>query len=74
MNDRWECRYSSCEMVYLDIVGRSVRCYLDHSPGSADVYTFDEVLAEKADGVVNGIFTNGTLEELKAAVKAAQGR
>jgi hypothetical protein len=71
MSDRWECRYSSCEMMYLEIVGREVRCYLDHSPKNADVFTFDEVLVGKADGVVANIFRAGTIDELKAAVRAA---
>jgi hypothetical protein len=73
MGDRWECRYSSCEMMYLEVTGREVRCYLDHSPKSADVFTFDEVLAGNADGLVNSLFGSKALEELKGAVRGRAG-
>jgi hypothetical protein len=56
-------------MMYLDVLDHEVRCYLDHSPKQADVFTFDEVLSGKADGMVNGIFGDKVLEELKEAVR-----
>ena len=68
MPDRWECRYSSCEYMYLEVLENEVRCYLDHSPKQADVFTFEEVLGGKADAMVNGVFGDKVLEELKATV------
>ena len=70
MRTRWDCRYSSCELMYLELVDNEVRCYLDHSPKHADVFTLDEVLAGKADGMVSSLFGSAALGELKAAVKA----
>jgi hypothetical protein len=74
MPQRWDCRYSSCEMMYLDVLEDEVRCYLDHSPTQADVFTFNEVLAGKADAMVNGVFGGTVLEELKEAVRKKTGR
>ena len=74
MPERWDCRYSSCEMMYLDVTDKEVRCYLDHSPKTADVFTFDEVLAGKADGMVGSIFSGNVLEELKEAVRKKSQR
>ena len=50
---RWECRYSSSEMLYLELRGRQVVTYLDHSPRSLDRYSFDEVLAGKHDAMLS---------------------
>jgi len=69
MPQRWDCRYSSCEFMYLDVTDNDVRCYLDHSPKQADVFTFDEVLAGKAYGMLGSLFGDKVLEELKAAVR-----
>ena len=46
--------------------------YLDHSPQRPDRYSFDDVLAGKLDGEVNNLFGSAAVEELKAAVRAAQ--
>lgn len=70
MRDRWECRYSSCEMMYIQLEGNSgVKIYLDHSPNKADHYTFDEVLAGAMDNEVGAVFGQETLAEVKAAVR-----
>ena len=75
MTDRWECRYSSCEMLYLEFAsGYKVRCYLDHSPQNADFYTFDEILAGEIDGMVSSLFGAEALDELKAAVRKRLGQ
>ena len=69
--NRWEARYSSSEMLYLEIAGHEVRCWLDHSPQNADRYTFDEVLAGACDGgEVGCVFGAKVVEELKAAIRA----
>ena len=74
MADRWECRYSSCEMMYLEVTPTGVHLYLDHSPGKPDHYSFDEVLAGALDAEVHNLFGGNTLEQLKAAVRARAGR
>ncbi|HRK32603.1 MAG TPA: ATP-binding protein [Tepidisphaeraceae bacterium] len=67
---RWECRYSSCEMMYLEIDGKpGVRMYLHHSPASADRYSFQDVLDGKLDAEVRNLFGEETLKSLKRAVK-----
>jgi hypothetical protein len=75
MTDRWECRYSSCEMLYLEFAsGYKVRCYLDHSPQNADFYSFDDILAGEIDGMVTNLFGADALDELKAAVRKRIGK
>jgi hypothetical protein len=69
---RWECRYSSCEMMYVEVGPDDVRIYLDHSPERADHYTFEEVLNGATDAEVGNVFGQNTLSELKAAVRTAQ--
>ena len=68
---RWECRYSSSEMMYLEVTEAEVRCFLDHSPDSASRWTFDEVLAGalERDAEVRILFSDQVLGELKAAVR-----
>ena len=66
---RWECRYSSSEMLYLEVGANEVRCYLDHSPGKPELWTFAEVLAGERDAEVRNLFGEAALEELKAAVR-----
>jgi hypothetical protein len=65
---RWECRYSSCEMIHLEVGVRTVRCFLDHSPNRADEWTFAEVQAGECDGLVRAVFGDAVLAELKSCV------
>ena len=69
MRHRWESRYSSSEMMYLGIVDGEVRLWLNHSPGSAQRYAFDEVLGGALDGEVGNIFGVDVLNELKAVIR-----
>ena len=66
---RWECRYSSCEIMYVEVGLRDVRCYLDHSEDRADHYTFEQVLDGAMDNEVGSVFGAQVLQELKAAVR-----
>jgi hypothetical protein len=73
MRTRWETRYSSSEMMYLEIVGHEVRCWLDHSPQSADRYSFEDVLAGACDnGEIPAVFGSEVVAELKAAIGEIQ--
>ncbi|MFO0801537.1 MAG: hypothetical protein U0791_00245 [Gemmataceae bacterium] len=65
---RWECRYSSCEMMYLEVGVHSVRNWLDHSKDRADEWTFAEVMAGECDGLVRAVFGDDVLRELKSCV------
>ena len=67
MRHRWESRYSSSEMMYLEIIGGEVRLWLDHSPGNAQRFAFDDVLGGALDGEVGNVFGRDVLNELKAA-------
>ena len=74
METRWECRYSSSEMMYLEIAsGSHVKTYLDHSPGNAELTSFDDVLAGKMDGEVSGLFGAAAVDELKATIRQIRG-
>jgi hypothetical protein len=68
MTTRWECRYSSSEMMYMEIVGHEVRMWLHHSPQSADRYSLEDVLAGKLDAEVRNLFGLEAVDELRAAV------
>ena len=69
---RWETRYSSCEMMYVELDVGGVKCYLDHSPDRADFHTFEQVLDGAMDNEIGAVFGQETLKELKDAVRAAQ--
>ena len=66
---RWECRYSSSEMLFLEVGTDAVRCYLDHSPGNAEWWTFAEVLDGDHDAYVRNLFGEAAVDQLKAAVR-----
>jgi hypothetical protein len=70
---QWECRYSSSEMLYLEVGSSYVRCYLHHSPGTADLWTFADVLAGKYDAEVRNLFGEEVVAELKAEVQRRVG-
>lgn len=67
---RWECRYSSSEMMYLELTETGVRSYLDHSPQHAEHTGFAEILAGKLDGEVTNLFGADALEQLKAEARS----
>ncbi len=70
MPNRWSERYSPSEMMYLEIDGDRVKCYLHHSPGSADVWTFAEVLVGAVRRAEAGaVFGNDVMNELEAEVR-----
>lgn len=66
---RWECRYSSCEMMYLVVGSAEVRCFLDHSEAKADCWAFADVLAGDHDAEVRLFFGETAVDELKAEVR-----
>ena len=66
---RWECRYSSSEMMYLEVGTDDVRCYLHHSPSKADRWTFVDVLSGRHDAEARNLFGDAAAERLKAEVR-----
>lgn len=62
---RWECRYSSSEMLYLEVTATDVRCYLHHSPETASVWSFADVVAGAADRELD-LFTSVEIAAVKA--------
>ena len=66
---RWECRYSSSEMLYLEVTKRDVISYFHHSPERPERWRFEDVLAGKHDAEVRNLFGDAAVEELKAAVR-----
>ena len=66
---RWECRYSSCEMLYLEVQADHVRCFLDHSEDKADRWSYEEILAGHHDAYVQLLFGESALRQLKTEVR-----
>jgi hypothetical protein len=66
---RWECRYSSCEMMYIEVCPLEVKCYLDHSEDRAEWWSFDEVLHGERDAYIDNLFGAAALSEIKLEVK-----
>ena len=64
---RWEERYSSSEMMYLEVTSSGVRIWLNSNP--ADVWSFREVLDGVIDGEVGGVFGSEVLEEVKVEAR-----
>jgi hypothetical protein len=71
MVQRWQCRYSSSEMLYMELRGRDVVTYLDHSPQRPDRWSFDEVLSGKHDAEIAQLFGAQAPADVKAAIGAA---
>src|SRR5215216_277355 len=73
MPERWECRYSSSEMLYLELRGQEMITYLDHAPHNPDRYSFDDVLAGNQDSMISQLFGAPAVDEVKAAIVAQRG-
>ena len=69
MPTRWECRYSSSEMLYLELRDNHIVTFLHHSPNSVERFPFTEVLAGKHDAMINTLFGQNALPQIKAAIK-----
>ena len=69
MPTRWECRYSSSEMLYLELRNDHIVTFLDHSPTSVERFPFSEVLAGKHDAMIANLFGQNALPQIKAAIE-----
>ena len=71
---RWECRYSSCEMMYLDVNddGSEVHMYLDHAPTRGDRWSADEILRGEISAEMRILFGDDIGDKLKATILALQ--
>ena len=72
MPTRWECRYSSSEMLYLELRDEHLVTFLDHSPTSVERFPFTEVLAGRHDAMINTLFGQNARPQIKAAIKQHQ--
>ena len=70
MPQRWQCRYSPSEMLYLELRGQEIVTYLDHAPDKLDHYAFDDVLAGGQDAMIAQLFGAAAVGEVKAAIVA----
>jgi len=69
METRWACRYSSSEMMYLEVCsGTHVRTYINQSSSGVELTSFDDVLAGKMDAEVRNLFGEQALKELKETI------
>ena len=70
---RHQIRYSSSEMIYLEVAPNEVRCYLDHSPSRASRWSFDEALAASDqdifDAEVRTLFSPQQIAQVRAEVQ-----
>jgi hypothetical protein len=70
---RQQIRYSSSEMMYLEVASNEVRCYLDHSPSRASRWSFDQVLAASDEDIfdaeVRTLFSAEQIDEVRAEVQ-----
>lgn len=64
---RWEERYSSSEMMYVEVTARGVRVWLNDHEG--DLWSFQEVLDGALDNEVGGVFGSEVLAEVKVAAR-----
>lgn len=65
---RWESRYSSGEMLHIEVTSMEVRCFLDHSEDQAEWWTFEEVLTGEWDSFIESLFGMEAVSEIKEAV------
>jgi hypothetical protein len=72
MPPRWECRYSSCEMLYLELRDDHIVTFLDHAPNNVERFPFTEVLAGQHDAMINMLFGENALPQIKAAIAQHQ--
>jgi hypothetical protein len=70
MSTRWECRYSSSEMLYLELRGDHVITYLHHSPNNPDRFPFADILAGTEDAMISQLFGAAAVDQVKAAIHA----
>ena len=70
---RQQIRYSSSEMMYLEVASNEVRCYLDHSPNRASRWSFGQVLAASDEDIfdaeVRTLFSAEQIDEVRAEVQ-----
>jgi hypothetical protein len=65
----WECRYSSSEMLYLEMMPAEVRCYLYGQERTADHWSFERSsLGNRMRRSVTS-FGAKAVDEVKAAVR-----
>lgn len=70
---RWEMRYSSAEMGFLEVLSDEVIFYLNDRRNTDERWSFHQVLKGKADYTVNSLFGSDVLNELMAEVKRRLG-
>lgn len=66
---RWECRYSSSEMLYMVVNSDCVRSHLNSPDNVNSRWDFADVLAGVHDAEVRALFNDTVLDELKAEVR-----
>ena len=66
----WQCRYSSCEMLYMELRGSYVVTYLNRPSSNDELFSFDEVLAGEQDAMISQLFGAAAVDEVKAAIVA----
>ncbi len=66
---RWECRYSSSEMLYMVVDPDCVRSYLNSPDNENGRWDFADVLAGEHDAEVRAQFNDAVLDALKAEVQ-----
>ena len=66
---RWECRYSSSEMLFMVVDKDSVCSYLNFPENENSRWDFADVLAGVHDAEVRALFSDRVLDDRKAEVR-----
>ncbi|MBC8134657.1 MAG: hypothetical protein H8F28_02065 [Fibrella sp.] len=66
---KWETRYSSSEMMYVEVTATGVLSYLNSDRERATRYSFAQVLEGAADNEVGNVFGRDILAELKTVAQ-----
>jgi hypothetical protein len=66
---QWQTKYSSAEMAFLEVGDAEVLYYMDDPSNVEGRWTFEEVLADKADSSLYIPFGPDVLAELKTEVR-----
>ncbi len=70
---KWEIRYSSSEMMYVEVTGTGVISYLNSDRERATQYSFAQIVRGDADNEVGTLYGDDVLTRLKTIAQTRIG-
>lgn len=70
---KWEIRYSSSEMMYVEVIETQVLCYLNGDKERATRFSFAQIVNGAADNEVGSLFGSAVLMQLKTIAQSRIG-